>query len=37
MAFSEAQVKNLEAKLDSKHVRTRQVEHTTLNYVEGYR
>jgi hypothetical protein len=36
MAFSEAQVKNLEAKLDSKHVRTRRVEDTTLAYVEGW-
>jgi hypothetical protein len=36
MAFTEAQVKNLEAKLDSKHVRTRQVQDTTLAYVEGW-
>jgi Rad52/22 family double-strand break repair protein len=36
MAFSEAQVKNLEAKLDSKHVRTRRVEDATLAYVEGW-
>ncbi len=36
MAFSEAQVKNLEAKLDSKYVRTRRVEDTTLAYVEGW-
>jgi hypothetical protein len=36
MAFTEAQVKNLEAKLDSKHVRTRRVEDTTLAYVEGW-
>jgi DNA recombination protein Rad52 len=36
MAFSEAQVKNLEAKLDSKHVRTRRVEDTNLAYVEGW-
>ena len=36
MAFSEAQVKNLEAKLDVKHVRTRQVQDTTLTYVEGW-
>jgi len=36
MAFSEAQVKNLEAKLDSKHVRTRRVEDNTLAYVEGW-
>jgi DNA recombination protein Rad52 len=37
MAFTEAQVKSLEAKLDSKHVRTRRVEDTTLAYVEGWR
>ena len=36
MAFSEAQVKNLEAKLDSKHVRTRRAQDTTLAYVEGW-
>ena len=35
MAFSEGQVKNLEAKLDAKHVRTRRVQDTTLAYVEG--
>ena len=36
MAFSEAQVKSLEAKLDSKHVRTRRAQDTTLAYVEGW-
>jgi recombination DNA repair RAD52 pathway protein len=36
MAFSEAQVKSLEAKLDSKHVRTRRVQDTNLAYVEGW-
>ena len=36
MAFSDAQVKILEAKLDAKHVRTRQVQDTTLAYVEGW-
>jgi hypothetical protein len=36
MAFSKAQVKSLEAKLDSKHVRTRRVQDTTLAYVEGW-
>ena len=36
MAFSEAQVKNLEAKLDSKLVRTRRAQDTTLAYVEGW-
>jgi hypothetical protein len=37
MAFTEAQVKHLEAKLDSKHVKTRQVEDAVLTYVEGWR
>jgi Rad52/22 family double-strand break repair protein len=36
MAFTEAQVKSLEAKLDSKHVKTRQVQDTVLAYVEGW-
>ena len=36
MAFSEAQLKNLEAKLDAKHIRTRRVQDTTLAYVEGW-
>jgi DNA recombination protein Rad52 len=36
MAFTEAQVKSLEAKLDSKHVKTRQAQDTTLTYVEGW-
>ena len=36
MAFTEAQVKSLEAKLDSKHVRTRRGQDTTLAYVEGW-
>jgi DNA recombination protein Rad52 len=36
MAFSEAQLKNLTAKLDSKHVRTRRAHDTTLAYVEGW-
>jgi hypothetical protein len=36
MAFTDAQVKSLEAKLDSKHVRTRRVQDTTLTYVEGW-
>jgi hypothetical protein len=36
MAFNEAQVKSLEAKLNAKHVRTRQANDTTLNYVEGW-
>ena len=36
MAFTEAQLKNLEAKLDSKHVRTRRAQDTTLAYVEGW-
>ena len=36
MAFTGVQVKSLEAKLDSKHVRTRRVQDTTLAYVEGW-
>ena len=36
MAFNEAQVKSLEAKLNAKHVRTRQANDTTLTYVEGW-
>src|SRR5262245_277574 len=36
MAFTDAQVKSLEAKLDSKHVKTRQVQDTVLTYVEGW-
>ena len=36
MAFNETQVKSLEAKLSAKHVRTRQANHTTLTYVEGW-
>jgi hypothetical protein len=36
MAFNEAQLKNLDAKLDAKHVRTRRVQDTTLAYVEGW-
>jgi hypothetical protein len=36
MAFTEAQLKSLEAKLDAKHVRTRRAHDTTLAYVEGW-
>ena len=36
MAFTEAQVKSLEAKLDAKYVRTRRAHDTTLAYVEGW-
>jgi len=36
MAFNETQVKSLEAKLNAKHVRTRQANDTTLTYVEGW-
>ena len=36
MAFTEAQLKNLEAKLNSKYVRTRRAHDTTLAYVEGW-
>jgi DNA recombination protein Rad52 len=36
MAFSGAQVKSLEAKLDSKYVKTRRAQDITLAYVEGW-
>ena len=36
MAFTEAQLKNLEAKLDAKYVRTRRAHDITLAYVEGW-
>ena len=36
MAFTEAQVKRLEAKLDARHVKTRRAQDTTLAYVEGW-
>jgi recombination DNA repair RAD52 pathway protein len=36
MAFTEAQLKSLEAKLDAKHVRTRRAHDSTLAYVEGW-
>jgi hypothetical protein len=36
MAFTEAQLKSLDSKLDSKYVRTRRVQDTTLAYVEGW-
>src|SRR6185503_17580035 len=35
-AFTDAQVKSLESKLDSKHVRMRRAQNTTLAYVEGW-
>jgi DNA recombination protein Rad52 len=36
MAFTEAQVKNLEAKLSAKRIKTRQANGITLAYVEGW-
>ena len=36
MAFTEAQVKRLEGKLDAKYVRTRRAHDITLAYVEGW-
>ena len=36
MAFTEAQLKSLEAKLDAKYVRTRRAHDITLAYVEGW-
>ena len=36
MTFTEAQVKDLDAKLNAKHVRTRQAHDAVLKYVEGW-
>jgi Rad52/22 family double-strand break repair protein len=36
MVFNETQLKSLGAKLDAKHVKTRQVQETTLTYLEGW-
>ncbi len=36
MAFNDAQTRHLKAKLDAKHVRTRQANGVSLNYVEGW-
>jgi recombination DNA repair RAD52 pathway protein len=36
MALSDAQVRQLRAKLDGKHVRTRKANGTDLHYVEGW-
>ncbi len=36
MAFTEAQVKDLDAKLNAKHVRTRRAHDAVLTYVEGW-
>ena len=36
MAFTEAQVKRLDGKLDAKHVKTREVQDAVLTYVEGW-
>jgi Rad52/22 family double-strand break repair protein len=36
MAFTEAQVKSLEAKLSAKRIKTRQANGVTLAYVEGW-
>src|SRR4029079_4959037 len=36
MAFTNTQTHELKAKLDSKHVKTRKANGTTLNYVEGW-
>jgi DNA recombination protein Rad52 len=36
MAFSDTQTRQLRAKLDEKHVKTRIAEGTTLHYVEGW-
>ena len=36
MAFSDTQSRQLKAKLDAQHVKTRKVNGATLNYVEGW-
>jgi len=36
MAFTDSQTRKLRAKLNAKHVRTRQSNGATLNYVEGW-
>ena len=36
MTFTEAQVKDLDSKLNAKHVRTRRARDTVLKYVEGW-
>jgi len=36
MAFSDTQARQLKAKLDSRHVKTRQANGSTLNYIEGW-
>src|SRR6266540_4447295 len=36
MAFTEAQMKSLQAKLDGKRIKTRQANGLTLTYVEGW-
>jgi len=36
MAFTDTQTRQLKAKLDEKHVKTRKVDGTTLHYVEGW-
>jgi recombination DNA repair RAD52 pathway protein len=36
MAFTDAQIRKLKAKLDPKHVRTREAGSATLHYIEGW-
>ena len=36
MSFSDTQTRQLKAKLDSQHVKTRKVENATLHYIEGW-
>jgi recombination DNA repair RAD52 pathway protein len=36
MAFTDAQIKDLSAKLLGKHVRTREKDDLTLSYIEGW-
>jgi len=36
MAFSDTQTRQLKAKLDAQHIKTRKVDNTTLHYIEGW-
>jgi hypothetical protein len=36
MAFTDTQARQLKAKLDSRHVKTREADGTTLHYIEGW-
>ena len=36
MSFSDTQTRQLKAKLDAHHVKTRKAENVTLHYIEGW-